>query len=98
MELTFPTYHTVFQQITKHATRTKDNCALQKIFWIAIFQEFKILVKPLTEFFAIITVMVILKGGITLKMAKISINTHNQIINLDPIATPIMESIALQYL
>jgi hypothetical protein len=97
MELIFKICLTVLLVIIKIAFKIEVCYADRVIYLVAIYQEFKILVKLMMVIFVIIIATVTIQDGNTLKMEQIFIRIRYQTIKLDHIVIQKMEINVLQF-
>ena len=97
MELIFKICLTVLLVIIKIAFKIEVCYADRVIYLVAIYQEFKILVKLMMAIFVIIIATVTIQDGNTLKMEQIFIRIKYQTIKLDHIVIQKMEINVLQF-
>jgi len=97
MELIFKICLTVLLVIIKIAFKIEVCYADRVIYLVAIYQEFKILVKLMMVIFVIIIATVTIQDGNTLKMEQIFIRIKYQTIKLDHIVIQKMEINVLQF-
>lgn len=97
MELIFKICLTVLLVIIKIAFKIEVCYADRVIYLVAIYQEFKILVKLMMVIFVIIIATVTILDGNTLKMEQTFIRIKYQTIKLDHIVIQKMEINVLQF-
>jgi hypothetical protein len=97
MELIFKICLTVLLVTIKIAFKIEVCYADRVIYLVAIYQEFKILVKLMMVIFVIIIATVTIQDGNTLKMEQIFIRIKYQTIKLDHIVIQKMEINVLQF-